>query len=52
MGQIKILFKVKNGRLSFFIKKKKRKKWKTYKRKNIKKGATTVKEMGNLSYNN
>jgi hypothetical protein len=33
MGQIKIMFKVKNGRLIFFLKKKKkRKKWKKYKK--------------------
>jgi hypothetical protein len=32
MGQIKIMFKVKNGRLIFLKKKKKRKKWKKYKK--------------------
>jgi len=42
------MFKVKNGRLIFFLKKKRREK----NGKNIKKGATTVKEMGNPSYNN
>jgi hypothetical protein len=38
MGQIKILFKVKNGRLSFFLKKKEEKKMENIQKEKYKKG--------------